>query len=278
MKPRILIVDDYIQHAENLKEILLVNNYRSDAVYSAEEASELLKTKAFDLILLDNKLPGMDGLDFVREMRKEENDTPVIMYSAFGDSHLGSEAAKLGVYDFLPKGEDLNHLYDVIEETIQKYKLLTQQKFDAQYFKQKYNFVGVSPAIKKIFETIENIASTDAKILIIGETGSGKNLLAEAIHQISDRASKPYVWLDCNTIPENLLESELFGHERGAFTGAHRKRIGKLSVADKGTLFLDQIDDLSPQLQAKFLRLIETGKFEAVGSNLKQEIDIRVIA
>ncbi len=199
------------------------------------------------------------------------------MYSAYADSHLGNESAKLGVYDFLPKGENIELLFDSIESIIQKYEIITQQQFDAEYFKQKHNFVGVSEPIMNLFKTVDQVAATNARILISGETGVGKNLLAEAIHQASNRCDKPFVWLDCTTIPENLLESELFGHERGAFTGADKKRLGRLALADKGTLFIDQIDDLSLSLQAKMLRLIETGKFEPIGSNKEQEIDVRII-
>ncbi len=278
MQSRILIVDDYIDHAENLKALLIANQYKCETVYSAEEALKKMKNSRFDLILLDNKLPGMDGLDFVRALRLDQNDTPIIMYSAFGNSHMGHEAAKMGVYDFLPKGDDLNALYDTIESTIQKHHILSSQKFDAQYFQQKYNFVGISPQIKALFEKIEKIANTDARILIHGETGVGKNLLAEVIHQISNRSDRPFLWLDCTTLPQNLIEAELFGYERGAFTGAVNKKIGRLALADGGTLFIDQIDDLDPALQAKFLRFIETGNFEALGSNRTQEIDIRIIA
>ncbi len=278
MQSQILIVDDYIDHAENLKEILRLNHYFCQTAYTAEDALKKIKKRSFDLILLDDKLPGMDGLELVRLLREENNDVPVIMFSAFGDSHKGSEAAKLGVYDFIPKGDDLNELYDAIETTIQKYQILASQKFDAQYFQQKYNFIGISPQIKEIFKTIEHLANSDARVLITGETGVGKNLLAELIHQISPRASKPFVWLDCPAIPETLLESELFGHERGAFTGAVRRRIGRLYFADQGTLLVDQIDDLSLAMQAKFLRFIETGEFEPLGSTNKIKVDLRVIS
>jgi DNA-binding NtrC family response regulator len=278
MKPKILIVDDYVEHAQNLSAILKVNDYECKIAFSAEEAQSKLAKENYTLILLDNKLPGLDGLDFVRMLRKNQNDTPVIMYSAYGDSHLGVESARLGVFDFLPKGDDLSQLYDKIEAIIQKHQIITQQKFDGQYFMQKYEFVGISPQIKKVFETIEQIASTDARVLIVGETGVGKNLLAEIIHKESNRAANTFIWLDCTTIPETLLESELFGHERGAFTGAEKKRMGRLALADRGTLFLDQIDDMNPTLQAKFLRFVETGEFESVGSNIKQSIDIRIIS
>jgi len=278
MKPKILIVDDYVEHANNLNEILLAHDYNSEPVFSAEEALEKVAKKKYHLILLDNKLPGMDGLEFVRVLRDNNNNTPVIMYSAFGDSHLGSEAAKLGVHDFIPKGDDLGQLYDVIETAIQKHEILSRQKFDVQYFRQKYNFVGVSKAIQELLSKAVDMAKTDARILITGETGVGKNLLAEIIHKEGNRSEKPFVWLDCTTIPETLLESELFGYERGAFTGADKKHMGRLSYADKGTLLIDQIDDMSPQMQAKFLRFIETGEFEPLGGNVKQKIDLRIIS
>lgn len=278
MKPKILIVDDYIEHANNLNEILLAHNYNSQPVFSAEEALEKVVKEKYHLILLDNKLPGMDGLEFVCVLRENNNDTPVIMYSAFGDSHQGSEAAKLGVHDFIPKGDDLGKLYDVIESTIQKHEILSRQKFDVQYFRQNHSFVGVSKPIQELLVEAVNLAKTEARILITGETGVGKNLLAEIIHKEGKRAEKPFVWLDCTTIPENLLESELFGYERGAFTGADKKHMGRLTCADKGTLLIDQIDDMSPHMQAKFLRFIETGEFEPLGGNVKQKIDLRIIS
>lgn len=278
MKPKIMIVDDFVDHANNLNEILIANNYNSQPVYSAEEALEKVAKEKFQLILLDNKLPGMDGLEFVRVLRENEDDTPVIMYSAFGDSHQGSEAAKLGVHDFIPKGDDLEQLYDVIESTIQKYEILSRQKFDVQYFRQNHSFVGVSKPIRELLIEAINLAKTEARILITGETGVGKNLLAEIIHKEGKRAEKPFVWLDCTTIPENLLESELFGYERGAFTGADKKHMGRLTCADKGTLLIDQIDDMGQHMQAKFLRFIETGEFEPLGGNVKQKIDLRIIS
>jgi DNA-binding NtrC family response regulator len=277
MNPKILIVDDYIEHANNLKELLTAKKYLCTVAFSAEDADKELSNRFYNLLILDNKLPGIDGLDFVEKLRSQQNDIPIIMYSAFGDSHIGHTSAQLGVLDFIQKGEDLSILIDRIEELIQRTNIVNLQRFDADYFKQKFNFVGVSGSIKKLFKTIEQVAATNARILICGETGVGKNLLAEAIHQISDRSDKPFVWLDCTTIPENLLESELFGHERGAFTGADKKQLGRLVMADHGTLFIDQIDDLGLPLQAKMLRLIETGKYEPVGSNQEQEIDVRII-
>ncbi len=278
MQPKLLIVDDYVEHAENLKELLQANQYQCQTVYNARDALHHLGKEYINLILLDNKLPDKDGLQFVRELRQNGDDTPIIMYSAFGDSHLGSEAARLGVYDFLPKADDINQLYDAIEETIQKHRILTEQKMDSQYFLQKYNFAGVSPQIKDIFNKLEQIAHTNANVLITGETGVGKNLLAEVVHKISPRADRPFVWLDSTAIPESLMESTLFGHERGAFTGADRKQIGRLENANQGTLLLDQVDDLKPELQVKLLRFVETHEYEPLGSNQSRYVDVRIIS
>lgn len=276
----ILAIDD---EADMLKtyESILKKKYTLTVAESTEQGEKLLAEQNPNLVLLDLRLPGMDGLEFLKKVRPLCPETEIIVVSASRDIADAVEAMKLGALDYIPKPFEVNELLVTIEKALEKHALMKENLYLKEMLKETTsycNLVGQSQAMKKVFATIEKVAPTDSTILINGESGTGKELVARAIHQKSRRSAKPFVAVNCAAIPENLLESELFGHERGSFTGAHERKLGKFELADEGTLFLDEIGCMSPAMQSKLLRVLENKVIERLGSEKGVEVDVRIIS
>jgi DNA-binding NtrC family response regulator len=234
-----------------------------------------------DLILTDLKLPGMDGLQFLKELRLQDSHTPVIVMTAFGTIENAVQAMKSGAADFLPKPFSLDHLMAVVNKAMELRTLRDENRQLKEELGARYQFdniVGRSPIMREIFATIARVAPTRATVLLAGESGVGKDMIARAIHHHSPRADRPFVKINCTSIPENLMESELFGYEKGAFTGANISKPGKFEQADTGTVFLDEIGDVPGSIQVKLLRILQEREFERLGSNKTKHIDVRVLA
>lgn len=282
MRPlRILVVDDDNSLRRVIEFNLKKSGYHTTAVETAEKALVIMRKSEFDLMISDMKMPGMDGIELFEKTREIRPEMPVIFITAFGTVEKAVEAIKLGAYDYITKPfdtADFMHKIDKVAEhrRLQDENTRLRGELESQY--SFSNIVGVSPEMQEIFATIKKIAKSDATVLITGETGTGKELIARAIHQSSDRSHRPLITVNCAAIPKELLESELFGHVKGAFTGAVRDKTGKFVLADEGTIFLDEIGDMSLDLQAKLLRVLEDGKVEPVGSENSIETDIRVLA
>ncbi len=234
-----------------------------------------------DLVLTDLKLPGMDGLELLNRLRNQNSQTPVIVMTAFGTVENAVEAMKAGAVDFLPKPFSLDHLMAVVNKALEVRALKDENRQLREALDQRYQFdniVGRSPAMREIFATIERVGPTRATVLLAGESGVGKDMIARALHHHSPRRDRPFVKINCTAIPENLMESELFGYEKGAFTGANTSKPGKFEQADTGTVFLDEIGDVPPSVQVKLLRVLQEREFERLGSNKTRHIDVRVLA
>jgi DNA-binding NtrC family response regulator len=275
----ILVVEDEEKHRR------VINLHLSSAgfeVKGAGTAEEGLKLAAdVDLILTDLKLPGMDGLEMLQRLKEQNSHAPVIVMSAFGTVENAVEAMKKGAVDFLPKPFSLDHLTVVVEKALELRKLRDENRELREALGQRYQFeniIGHSPAMQEIFATITRVAGTRATVLLAGESGVGKDMIARAIHQHSPRRDRPFVKINCTAIPENLMESELFGYEKGAFTGANISKPGKFEAADTGTVFLDEIGDVPPGIQVKLLRVLQEREFERLGSNKTMHTDVRVVA
>ncbi|MFA6170412.1 MAG: sigma-54 dependent transcriptional regulator [Candidatus Margulisiibacteriota bacterium] len=276
----ILAIDD---EKDMLKtyESILKKKYTLTMAESTEQGERLLAELNPNLLLLDLRMPGMDGLEFLKKVRPLFPETEIIVVSASRDIADAVEAMKLGALDYIPKPFEVNELLITIEKALEKHALMKENIYLKEMLKETTsycNLIGRSQAMKKVFATIEKVAPTDSTILINGESGTGKELVARAIHQKSRRAAKPFVAVNCAAIPENLLESELFGHERGSFTGAHERKLGKFELADEGTLFLDEIGCMSPAMQSKLLRVLENKLIERLGSEKGVEVDVRIIS
>ena len=249
------------------------------AVGAAEEGLKLAGDA--DLILTDLKLPGMDGLEFLAQVRNQNSHTPVVVMSAFGTVENAVEAMKRGAADFLPKPFSLDHLTVVVEKALEVSNLRSENRELREALGEKYKFeniIGRSAPMQEIFATIMRVAPTRATVLLAGESGVGKDMIARAIHEHSPRKDRPFVKINCTAIPENLMESELFGYEKGAFTGANVSKPGKFEQADTGTVMLDEIGDVPPAIQVKLLRILQEREFERLGSNKTMHTDVRVIA
>ncbi len=279
MKPRILVVDDEEKLRRVIELQLSTAGFEVDKAASAEEALKLAERA--DLVLTDLKLPGMDGLALLAAIRHQNMFAPVIMMTAFGSIQLAVEAMKAGAADFLLKPFSLDHLMAVIHKALEMRALRDENRQLREELGKRYEFdniVGRSLAMQEIFATIERVAPTRATVLLAGESGVGKDLIARAIHFHSPRRDRPFVKINCTALPENLMESELFGYEKGAFTGANTTKPGKFEQADTGTVFLDEIGDVPPSIQVKLLRILQEREFERLGSNKTRHIDVRVIA
>ncbi|MBM4160192.1 MAG: sigma-54-dependent Fis family transcriptional regulator [Ignavibacteria bacterium] len=274
----ILVVDDEKSVRDSLKMILEYERYDVLFADNGEQALRQVASASVDLILLDVKMAGMDGLEVLQRVRERNCDLPVIMISGHGTIETAVEATKLGAFDFLSKPLDRDKLLVTIRNALNQAKLSEEYRKLRESVEGKWQILGESPRIKEILTVIERVAPTDARVLIVGDNGTGKELVARAIHRNSKRSSKPFVEVNCAAIPSELIESELFGHEKGAFTGATAQRIGKFEQADSGTLFLDEIGDMSARAQAKVLRALEEGTIERVGGNKLISVDVRVIA
>jgi DNA-binding NtrC family response regulator len=279
MKTRILIVEDEDKLRRVLELQLRSAGFEVDQAGSAEEALKLADRA--DLILTDLRLPGMDGLELLSLIRRQNTQTPVVVMTAFGTIETAVEAMKAGAADFLLKPFSLDHLMAVVNKALQFRALQDENRQLREELGRRYEFdniIGRSPPMQEIFATIMRVAPSRATVLLAGESGVGKDLIARAIHYHSPRVKNPFVKINCTAIPENLMESELFGYEKGAFTGAVGTKPGKFEQADTGTVFLDEIGDVPASIQVKLLRVLQEREFERLGSNKTRHIDVRVVA
>ena len=280
-KPRILLVDDDKNTADGLKKILLQDGYDTGCTYTGNEALDLIEAEHFDIVITDMKLPDISGFSIIEKVKKKNVDIAVVMITAFSSIQTAIDAMKKGADDYLTKPVNIEELELILKKIWERRLLILQNKELKQKLKDKYNFSGIignTPEIQLIFKTITEIAPTAATVLIYGDTGTGKELIANAIHYSSDRKDKPFVALHCASLSEGVLESELFGHEKGAFTGAISQRRGRFELANGGSLFLDEVGEMNSHVQIKLLRVLETGKFERVGGEKTIESDVRIIA
>ncbi len=275
---KILIVDDEEVIRETLKDILKNENYDLEEAKEGQEALNLIKNNKFDCVLLDIKMPKMDGIEVLEKALEINPDVPIIMITGHGNEETAFEAAKKGAYDFINKPPDLNRLLLTIRNALDKSDLISETKVLKKQVSKTRDIIGNSPAIDSINKTIEKVAPTDARVLIMGANGTGKELVARWIHEKSTRADAKMVEVNCAAIPSELIESELFGHEKGSFTSAVKQHIGKFEQAHQGTLFLDEIGDMGHSAQAKVLRALEEGKIYRVGGDKPIEVNVRVIA
>ena len=277
-KPVILICDDDRSLCDILETTLKYDGYNAVTVNSGQQALDRINEKDIDLILLDLKLPDMNGLYTLKQIQKKLHHTPVIMISGVGDIAAAVEATRNGAFDFLEKPLDAERVLVTIRNALEKRRLEREKYNLLQKVADQYRMIGVSPAWKKIQVLIQKAAQTNIKVLIEGENGTGKELVARAIHHQSQRKFGPFIAMNCAAIPENLIESELFGHKKGSFTGAYSDKPGRFQNADGGSILLDEIGDMSLMTQAKVLRTLEQGSVEMIGSNDLIPINVRVIA
>jgi len=274
----ILIIDDEKAIRKTLSEILSYEGYKIEEAGDGEEGLRRFRDKTFDVVLCDIKMPKLDGIEFLEKVRESNPDVPVIMISGHGNIDTAVEAVKKGAYDYIAKPPDLNRLLITIRNAMDKTNLVAETKVLKRKVSKVEEMIGDSGPIQKIRETIDKVAPTEARILVTGENGVGKELVAKWVHEKSSRAAGPLVEVNCAAIPSELIESELFGHEKGSFTSAIKQRIGKFEQANGGTLFLDEIGDMSANAQAKVLRALQEGKITRVGGDKDISVDVRVIA
>ena len=278
MKDAILVVDDEAGVRSSLAGILGDEGYAVTSVESGEAGLAALEARRYDLVLLDVWLPGLDGLEVLRRIRERDAELPVVVISGHGTIETAVKAVRLGAQDFVEKPLSLEKTVLAVKNALRQRRLESQLRELRQQLDARYAMVGESPALQRLREEIQKAAPSNGRVLIFGENGTGKELVARAIHAESQRAAGPFVEVNCAAIPEELIESELFGHERGAFTGAIARRRGKFELADQGTLFLDEIGDMTLKTQAKVLRALEEQAFERVGGREPLKVDVRVIA
>ncbi|UCD95211.1 MAG: sigma-54-dependent Fis family transcriptional regulator [Candidatus Zixiibacteriota bacterium] len=279
MKINILTVDDEKIANDFFVETLSRAGYIVEPAYSAEEALEKLKDRPFDIVVSDIRMKGMDGIELLEEARKLQPDVVFIVVTAYGTVEIAVRAMKLGAYDFLLKPVSPDALEIVVERARELIVLKNENRRLRSDLAERYqDIVGKSPKMKEVFELIQTTANARSTVLITGESGTGKELVARAIHHISERQDKLFVTLNCAALPENLVEAELFGYEKGAFTGAVRQHKGRFEAADGGTLLLDEISEMPKGLQAKLLRVLQEKQFERIGSTVSIDVDVRVIA
>lgn len=275
---KILIIDDERIIRSTLREILEYEKYEISEAQDGEQGLKMLREEEFDLVLCDIKMPKMDGIEVLEKASELDKSPQFIMISAHGSIETAVEATKKGAFDFIPKPPDLNRLLLTVRNALDKKHLVSETKVLKKKLSQKLDMVGNSPAITHVKDTIEKVAPTDARVLITGPNGTGKELVAHWLHQKSNRANETLVAVNCAAIPSELIESELFGHEKGSFTSAIKQRIGKFEQADGGTLFLDEIGDMSLSAQSKVLRALQDHKITRVGGDKDIKVDVRVLA
>lgn len=275
---KILIIDDEKVIRATLREILEYEKFEVSEASDGEEGLKKIQSEDFDLVLCDVKMPKMDGIEVLSHAKDLDKAPQFIMISAHGSIETAVEATKKGAFDFIPKPPDLNRLLLTVRNALDKKNLVTETKVLKKKLSKKFDMVGESPAIVQVKETIEKVAPTEARVLITGPNGTGKELVAHWLHQKSSRAKEPFVAVNCAAIPSELIESELFGHEKGAFTSAHKQRAGKFEQAQGGTLFLDEIGDMSLSAQSKVLRALQENLINRVGSDKDIKVDVRVLA
>ncbi len=277
---KILVVDDERSIRRTLRDILELEKYEVEEAADGLECMVKLKQSKFDVVILDIKMPKLDGMEAIERIQILSPDTPVVMISGHGDINTAVEAVKKGAFDFIQKPPDLNRLLITLRNAMDKSNLITEKKVLQKKVRKKstQEIIGQSQSILKIKETIQTVAPTDARILINGENGTGKELVARWIHEYSNRKENPIIEVNCAAIPSELIESELFGHEKGSFTSAHKQRLGKFELANGGSLFLDEIGDMSLSAQAKVLRALQENKITRVGGDKDIQVDVRVLA
>ncbi|MBA7691791.1 Transcriptional regulatory protein ZraR [subsurface metagenome] len=274
----VLVIDDEKSIRNTLKDILEYEKHQVELAEDGPSGIEFFIQNSYDVILCDIKMPDMDGLEVLSKIEEINPEVPVIMISGHGNIDTAVDAIKKGAYDFIEKPLDLNRLLVTIKNALERNDLVVETKRLKKKINKQYEIIGQSKAIMKVKEMIDKVAGTDARVLIAGANGTGKELVARELHEKSERASDPFVEVNCAAIPSELIESELFGHEKGAFTSAHKQRIGKFEQAHGGTIFLDEIGDMSLAAQAKVLRALQENKISRVGSDKDINVDVRVIA
>ena len=277
MKPRILVIDDEPAIRDSLRMIIEYEGYEFISAPAGPEGIALAERESPDVILLDIKMPGMDGFEALERI-KAVSDAPVVMISGHGSGATGADAVRRGAFDFIDKPPDTDRLLVIIRNALERSRMTDEVRVLRRAVEAKHEIVGDSFQVRQLMEAVRRAAPTNATVLIQGESGVGKELVARAIHRNSLRSRERFVQVNCAAIPEELIESELFGHEKGSFTGATEKQIGKFEQADRGTIFLDEVGDMSLKTQAKVLRVLEEGEVERVGSSRTIRVDVRVIA
>lgn len=275
---QILVVDDEKSIRSTLKEILEYEGYIVSEAVDGLSAMQMIETGNYDCILCDIKMPNMDGMDVLKRSNEVSPETPIIIISGHGNIETAVEAVKMGAYDYIAKPPDLNRLLITVRNALEKNVLVAETRSLKKKVSKKYQIIGESPAIKKILTIVDKVAPTDARILITGANGTGKELVAHRIYEQSLRNHQPFIEVNCAAIPSELIESELFGHEKGSFTSAIKQRIGKFEQADGGTLFLDEIGDMSLAAQAKVLRVLQEKKITRVGGEKSIPVNVRIIS
>lgn len=278
MAKSILVIDDEPAIRRSLDDILTHEGYDVTVAEDAMIGLDLFEKQEFNAILCDIKMPEIDGIEALTRMQQIKPDIPVVMISGHGDIHTAVESIKLGAFNFIEKPMDLNHLLITMRNALDKSSLITETKVLKKRISRKFNIVGESASIKTVKELIAKVAPTEARILITGPNGSGKELVAHQVHEQSERHKGPFIEVNCAAIPSELIESELFGHEKGSFTSAHKQRKGKFELAKDGTLFLDEIGDMSLAAQAKVLRALQENKITRVGGDKDISVNPRIIA
>jgi DNA-binding NtrC family response regulator len=279
-KARILLAEDEKTQRDLLEGFLKKEGFSVDAAGNGKEALLRLEENLFDIVLVDYKMPEMDGLQTLKEIRKRYVDLPVVMMTAYGTVETAVASMKEGAFDYLTKPIDLEELLLKLQKLMERSGLIRENRELRTRLRERYTFANIvygSPKMEDVMGLIARVAPSQATVLVLGESGTGKELIANAIHYASPRSAKPLIKVSCSAFPETLLESELFGHEKGAFTGATQRRIGRFEEADAGTIFLDEIGDLSPGIQLKLLRILQEKEFQRLGSNFTLRTDVRVI-
>ncbi len=275
---KILVIDDERSIRNTLKDILEFEKHKVDLAEDGKQGLEMAKNVAYDIIFSDIKMPGMDGVELLTALAENELETPIVMISGHGNIETAVECIKKGAFDFIEKPIDLNRLLITAKNALEKKSLVTETKTLKRKVDKKYQMVGESEAIRKVRDMIDRVAPTDARVLITGNNGTGKEIVARMIYMQSKRNNAPLVEVNCAAIPSELIESELFGHEKGSFTSAIKQRIGKFEQSDGGTIFLDEIGDMSLAAQTKVLRALQENEITRVGSDKNIHVNVRVLA
>jgi two-component system nitrogen regulation response regulator NtrX len=278
MSARILVIDDEPAIRDTMRMIFEYEGHEALLAASGQEGLTLAERESPDLVFVDVKMPGLDGLEVLGRLRAQNESLPVVVFSAHGTAATALEAGRLGAFRFIEKPLSKDYVLDAVREGLELSALKSENRTLRTALEGRHQLVGESPAMRRIFDQMRRAAPSAATVLILGESGVGKELVARGIHRQSLRARERFVQVNCAAIPEELIESELFGHERGAFTGATEKQVGKFEMADRGTIFLDEVGDMSPKTQAKVLRVLQEGEVERLGSSRTIKVDVRVIA
>jgi two-component system, NtrC family, nitrogen regulation response regulator NtrX len=278
VKPRILVIDDEGAIRDSLRMILEYEDYQFVGAATGQEGIAAVQRERPDLVLLDIKMPGMDGLEVLRKLHALDETLPVVMISGHGTTATAVEAIRSGAVDFLDKPLSSERVIVTLQNALKQSELRSENRELKLAMESKYEIVGQSASLRKVLEAVQRAAPTNATVMLLGESGVGKELVARTVHRNSPRAGQRFVQVNCAAIPEELIESELFGHEKGSFTGATEKQIGKFEQADRGTIFLDEVGDMSPKTQAKVLRVLQEQEVERLGSARTIKVDVRVIA